>query len=92
MPDVDGRSFGKVLELWSGMEDREEKDLRELHQLARIADQFQISEVSTVLEEAMLGNLCIKNCGEMLSLSSAIGLSRLEAASQIRERPLQFFT
>jgi hypothetical protein len=83
--DVDGRAFGKVLDLWSGREDREEKDLREVHLLARIADRFQINEVASALEENMMEFLHIGNCGEMLSLSSEIGLSRLEAASQICE-------
>ena len=80
---VDGRAFGKVLDLWIGKEDLEDKDLREVLQLARIADQFQISEVSAVLEETLMTNLGIGNCGEILSLSNEIGLSRLEAASKI---------
>ncbi len=83
--DVDGRAFGKVLDLWSGREDLEEKDLREVHLLARIADQFQVTEVASALEETMMEYLHIENCGKMLSLSSDIGLSRLEAASQICE-------
>ncbi len=80
--------FGKVIDLWSGIEEHEEMDFGDVYQLARIADQFQITEVAAVLEEALMEHLGIENCGEMLSLSSTIGLSRLEVASQICERSL----
>ena len=50
--DVDGNIFVKVLDVWCGREDCQELALAELPLLASVADRFQMTEVTSVLEEA----------------------------------------
>jgi WD40 repeat protein len=80
LEDVDGRAFGIVLGLWCGRESRE-LGLSEMKQLGIIADRFQITEVTDVVEEAIIGFLNVGVCAELLSWSNSIGLKRLEAGA-----------
>jgi hypothetical protein len=57
--DVDGRDFGKVLNIWCGQAAVEE-DLTDVRQLGSVADRFQIIEVLAALEETMLGQLAVE--------------------------------
>jgi hypothetical protein len=74
--DVDGEAFMKALDLWCGREDGVEMELRELQQLASVADRYQITEVINAVDELLQGQLGMDNCEEWLTWS---GL-RLKAA------------
>ena len=54
-------------------------ELREVQELASVADRFQITEVISALEEAVLGALSVEACGEVLTWSGGCGMRRLEA-------------
>ena len=78
---VDGRAFRIVLDLWCGREHCEEK-LSEIQHLAKVADQYQITEVSTALEETVIGYLNVGICAELLTMSDSIGLGRSQEAAR----------
>jgi hypothetical protein len=82
LKDVDGLTFRKALDLWCGKTDGRELKLSEVEEVASVADRFQIAEVLSALEESVLGQLSIGMCGEVLSWSGRVGLSRLEEAAR----------
>jgi hypothetical protein len=53
----------------------------ELQQLASVADRFQITEVVSLLEESVMGQLSVEACGELLMWSGGCGMRRLEASA-----------
>jgi hypothetical protein len=59
--DVDGGIFIKVIDVWQGK--GQEMELDELQQLARVADQFQITEVHRAVEDLLIGQLNLDMCG-----------------------------
>ncbi len=77
--DVDGKLFTKALDLWCGRKDCQEVELGEVEQLANVADRFQITAVTSVLEEALIGNLSADICGEVLTWSGRYGMRQLES-------------
>ncbi len=56
-------------------------ELCEVQELASVADRFQITEVTSFLEDAVIGQLCLEACGELLMCSGGCGMRRLEAAA-----------
>ncbi len=56
--------------------------LCEVQQLASVADRFQITEIVSSLEEAVMGQLNLDSCGEVLMWSGGCGMRRLEADAQ----------
>ena len=81
LDDVDSRTFIKTLDIWCGRVDGQELELCEVQQLATVADRFQITEVTTLLEEAVMGQLSVEACVEVLMWSGGCGMLRLEAAA-----------
>ena len=79
LDDVDSRTFIKTLDLWCGRHDGQEMELCAVQQLAIVADLFQITEVVYSLEEAVMGQLSVEACGEVLLWSGRCGMQRLEA-------------
>ena len=53
-------------------------ELYKVQQLATVADRFQITEVVSALEEAVIENLSLEACGEVLTWSGGCGMQRLE--------------
>ena len=49
LEDVKHRIFTQVLDVWCGRKDCQKVELGEAGQLASVADQFQMSEVTSVL-------------------------------------------
>jgi F-box/WD-40 domain protein 7 len=78
LADVDGRIFLKTLDLLFGRKDDEEMELSEVQQLASVADRFQITEVFSMLEEALKRQLTLDMCGDVLVWSGECGMLRLE--------------
>ena len=64
-----------------GRGDCQEVGLSEVQQLACVADQFQMTmtEVTSVLEEALMGQLSVEACVEVLMMGGMCGMLRLEA-------------
>eukprot|EP00291_Cryptomonas_curvata_P030285 CAMPEP_0172205800 /NCGR_PEP_ID=MMETSP1050-20130122/32829_1 /TAXON_ID=233186 /ORGANISM="Cryptomonas curvata, Strain CCAP979/52" /LENGTH=293 /DNA_ID=CAMNT_0012884743 /DNA_START=20 /DNA_END=899 /DNA_ORIENTATION=+ len=76
--DVDGNTFAKALDLWCGREFDHEVDLREVRQLASVANRFQMTDVVAAIEETIIPQLCVGVCGEVLTWSGDTGLKQLE--------------
>ena len=81
LDDVEMRTFIKTLDIWCGRDDGQEMELCDVQQLAIVADRFQITEVTSLLEEAVIGQLSLEACGEVLMWSGGCGMLRLEAAA-----------
>jgi hypothetical protein len=79
--DVDGTIFVKVLDVWCGRDDCQEVALAELPLLAIVADRFQMTEVTSVLEEAVMGKLSLDMIGDVLAWSGRCGMRQLEAGA-----------
>eukprot|EP00291_Cryptomonas_curvata_P003929 CAMPEP_0172197340 /NCGR_PEP_ID=MMETSP1050-20130122/27397_1 /TAXON_ID=233186 /ORGANISM="Cryptomonas curvata, Strain CCAP979/52" /LENGTH=101 /DNA_ID=CAMNT_0012873879 /DNA_START=181 /DNA_END=482 /DNA_ORIENTATION=- len=54
-------------------------EMGEALQLAKVADRFQILEVVSAVEEALLRQLSVENCGDLLMWCGGSGMLRLEA-------------
>jgi hypothetical protein len=78
LDDVDGNTFIKILGVWCGREDCQGMGIDEVQQVASVADRFQMTEVLSAVEEALLSQLSIENCGEVLMLCGRCGMERLE--------------
>jgi hypothetical protein len=81
LDDVERSTFIKTLDIWCGRVDGQVMELYEVQQLATVADLFQITEVTSLLEEAVMGQLSVDACGEVLMWSGGCGMLRLEAAA-----------
>ena len=81
LEDVDGRVFGDVLDLWCGKEVRGDKALVDVMMMASVADRLQMAEVVTALEDAMMGEMRVGTCAEVLEGSRRLGLRRAEEAA-----------
>ena len=57
--DVDGSAFRKVLDLWCGKGLEPNADVEILLKLGSVADRFQVTEVVTVLEEAIIRQVSV---------------------------------
>jgi hypothetical protein len=81
LEDVDGVAYSKVLDMWCGKEGLEEKELGDVLVLASVADRLEMAEVGAALEEAIIGQLNARNCGDVLMVSGRLGLGPVEAAA-----------
>ena len=81
MEDVDGTAFEEVLNMWCGKEGRVEKELGDVIVMANVADRLEMLEIFTVLEAAILGELCAGMCAEVLMSSRRLGLGKVEEAA-----------
>ena len=82
LEDVDPVYFQRVLDLWCGRDCEEFESVRQLMHTAGVAERFQVEEVSWALEEAVLGQLSVETCAEVLMGSERLGLRRAEAAAE----------
>jgi hypothetical protein len=78
---VDGRVFGDVLDLWCGKEVRGDKELADVMMMASVADRLQMAEVVVALEDAIMGEMMVRTCAEVLEGSRRLGLGRAEEAA-----------
>ena len=82
LEDVDGGIFSDVLNLWCGRECLEDKSLDAVMAMASVADRLEMTEVGLALEEAIIGQLSVGVCGDVLMGSLRLGLGRVEAAAR----------
>ena len=80
--DVDGASFRQVLDVWCGKELEARADMGVLLKLGSVADRFQMTEVVTALEEAIIRQLSVATCADVLSWCGGAWLERGEAAAR----------
>ena len=81
LDDVEQTSFEQVVDLSCGKDGLEVKDLTHVMLLESIADRFQMTEVEAELEDAILRNLSVNVCADMLLASAGRGLGRVEDAA-----------
>jgi hypothetical protein len=81
LDDVEQMAFQEVVDLSCGKDGLEVKDLTHVMLLESIADRFQMTEVETELEDAILRNLSVNVCADMLLASADRGLERVEEAA-----------
>jgi hypothetical protein len=81
LEDVDGRVFGEVLDLWCEKEVRGDNVLVEVVMMASVADRLQVAEVASALEDAIMGEIRMGTCAEVLERSRRLGLRRVEEAA-----------
>ena len=81
LEEVDGRVFGEVLDLWCGKEVCGDKELAEVMMMASVADRLQMVEVVTALEDAIMEEMRVGTCAEVLEGSRRLGLRRVEEAA-----------
>jgi hypothetical protein len=82
LKDVDGPAFGKTLDIWCGKQICSELGLGDVKELASVADRFQTTEVTSVLNHTIIEQLSIGMCVEVLSWSGEYGLRQSEVAAQ----------
>ena len=82
LEEVDPVCFQHVLDLWCGMDGVEIDGVRQLLQTAHVAERFQVGELTWALEEAVLGQLSVDTCAEILGECGCLGLVRAEAAAE----------
>ena len=81
LEDVDGRVFGDVFDVWCGKEVRGDKELADVMTMASVADRLQMVEAATALEDAIIGEMRVGTCAELLEGSRWLGLRRVEEAA-----------
>ena len=79
--DVNGTVLEEVLDLWCGKEESMEREVAYVMMMASVADRFQIAEVVSALEDALIGELEAETCGEVLMGSIQLGLKQVEDAA-----------
>ena len=82
LEDVDPVCFQHVLDLWCGREGVEVESVGQLMRAAGVAERFQVEEVVCALEEAVVRQLSVETCAEVLMGSERLGLRRAEAAAE----------
>ncbi len=78
---MDRKTLIKALDFWCGRGDDQEMELCEVQQLESVAALFQITEVVSELEDAVMGLLSLRlgACEEVLMWSKGCGMLQLEA-------------
>jgi hypothetical protein len=82
LEDVDGGTYSDVLDLWCGKESLVDKSLDVVMAMASVADRLEMTDVGLVLEEAIIEQLRVGACGDVLMGSVRLGLGRVEAAAR----------
>ncbi len=83
LDDVDARVFSDVLDLWCGKDGLEDRTLDAAMAMASVADRLDMAEVRATIEEAIVGQLSVAVCGDVLMGSARLGLARVEAAARM---------
>ena len=83
LEDVEPACFRRVLDLWCGRDGVEIESVLQLMRTAALAERYQVAEVVAVLENALIEQLSVDNCAEVLEGSAALGLVRAEAAAEV---------
>ena len=81
LEDVDGRRFDEVLDMWCGKEGRGNKGLVDVMTMAGVADRLQMVEVAAALEDAIIAEMGVRTCAEVLVGSRRLGLRQVEEAA-----------
>ena len=83
LEDVDGRVYSDVLDMWCGKEGLGDKSLDAVMAMASVADRLGMTEVGAALEDAIVRQLSVDVCGDVLMESARLGLGRVEAAARV---------
>ena len=80
LEDVDGNAFEAVLNLWCGKEGRADQ-LEDVIVMASVADRLEMLDVFAALEAAIIAELRVEVCAEVLMSSKQLGLRQVEEAA-----------
>jgi hypothetical protein len=69
------------LDLWCGKEVCGDKELAEVMMMASVEDQLQMVEVATALEDAIMREMRVGTCAEVLEGSRRLGLRLVQEAA-----------
>ncbi len=76
---MDSRAYSDLLDIWYGEECLQGKSL---DNIMRRADRLQMTEVETALKDAIMGQLNVESCVDLLMVRVRLGLARVEAAAR----------
>ena len=82
LEDVELASFQHVLDLWCGRESVEFGSVQQLMRAAALTDRLQVIGVTEALEDALIKQLRVDNCVEVLIGSGELMLGQVEAAAE----------
>ena len=80
--DVDESMFLMMLDLWCGKECRLDQNIGRLLELGMLADRFQVAEVVSVIEDAIMDQMSVSVCVDVLSQGRGGWLERAESAAR----------
>ena len=83
LEDVDASVYSDVMDLWNGSTEPKrlmDKSLGAVMTMASVADRLLMTDVGMVLEEAIITQLSVSSCVDMLISSVRLGLGCVEAA------------
>ena len=83
LEDVDGRVYSDILDMWCGKKGLGDKSLDAVMAMASVADRLEMTEVGAALEDAIVGQLSVGVCGDVLMESARLGLGRVEAGARV---------
>ena len=75
LEDVAAGAYSDVMDLWCGKDSLGDKPLCDVMTMASVADRLGMTEVGTVLEDAIIGQLSVDVCGDVLI--GSVGLGRV---------------
>ncbi len=78
LKEVNGAAFAQALDLCYGKECFADMELTEIRELASITDQFQMTDVKSMLDETVMTNLNMQMCIEVLCWRGYHSLRQLE--------------
>ena len=74
--------FLMMLDLWCGKECRLDQNIGRLLELGMLADRFQVAEVVSVIEDAVMDQMNVSVCVDVLSQGRGGWLERAESAAR----------
>jgi hypothetical protein len=83
LEDVDASVYSDVMDLWNGSTEPKrlmDKSLDAVMTMASVADRLLMTDVVMVLEEAIISQLSVSSCVDVLISSVRLGLGCVEAA------------
>jgi hypothetical protein len=80
--DVDGPAFGKAFDIGAVRQVFRQRGALEVRELASLVDRFQMTEVTSALDQTVMLNFDLIMVGEVLGWSGMFGLRRSEEAAR----------
>ena len=82
LQEVSGSAFRDVLDVWCGADLGSERDVCRAMELGAVADRFQMTDVVSALEDAILRHLGVDTCADVLGRAGGAWLDRPREAAR----------